>query len=155
AEPAASSAPPWRPSAGRPPGAPASSWSGRRSDRGIPSASRGRRRSSPWRTRWRRTGSRPASSGRTGACGTGRTPGGRPGMRPPLLRLLQAVGVVAGYVAELGRPQRRMHRVLEQLVDLLLALVLRRVFEELAHLFGRRQGADGVDGDAAEELGVA
>ena len=47
----------------------------------TPSWPPARRRRSPWRRRWRRRGSRPGSSGRRGACGTGRTRGGRRGRR--------------------------------------------------------------------------
>jgi len=76
-------------------------------------------------------------------------------VRLPLLRLLQAVGVVAGDVAELRRPQRRVHRMGQQRVDQLLALVAARIVKEGAHLLGRGKRADRVQIDAAEELRVA
>ena len=46
-------------------------------------ASPGWHRGPPAGTHWRRPGSRPASSGRSGACGIGHIRGGRPGTRPP------------------------------------------------------------------------
>src|SRR5262249_47864935 len=68
-------------------------------------------------------------------------------------RVLQRVGVVAGDVAELGRPQGGVQRAGQQLVDLLGALGGVLVGQEGAHLLGGGQAAGGVDADAAEELG--
>ena len=65
-----------------------------------------------------------------------------------------ALDVAAGDVEEPRGPERGVHRVREQLVDLLRPLVRRPIGEEGADLSRRRQRADHVERDPAEELGV-
>ena len=71
-----------------------------------------------------------------------------------VVRPLHRIDVAAGDVEIAGGPERGVHRVGEQGVDLPRSLVGRPVVEEGADLVGRGQRADDVERDAAEELGV-
>ena len=68
------------------------------------------------------------------------------------LRVLHRICIVAGDVAELRRPYGSMHWMSQKFFNLAGTFVGPAIRHERADLFGGRQGADRIDGDAAQEL---